>query len=377
MSEGGTLRLDEALVAAGLAPSRARARDMILRGTVTVSGQTETRPGRRVQPDAALAVSDAGARYVSRAALKLIAGARCLRVRPGRADGARSRRVDRRVYAGAARARRCACHRGRCRARAARCVARERSAHHAARRAERPRPLGPSIWRSGQIGAIVADLSFISLRLALPPALALAAPGAWGVFLVKPQFEVGREHLGKGGIVRDAERRRARQQRRSPAGWRADTGWQRRRPPPLAHPRRRRQPGVPARGAAWLRSSPSTRSAIAATASSAPATGAGYVPFTLPGERVAIERDGERARLIEVLEPSPGRVDAALPAFRNMRRLRAADDAARRDARASSATSWWPRSAARASSRTLPRRSASIRPADAAPCSLRCASAAG
>jgi 23S rRNA (cytidine1920-2'-O)/16S rRNA (cytidine1409-2'-O)-methyltransferase len=55
----------------------------------------------------------------------------------------------------------------------------------------------------GQVAAMVADVSFISLRLALPRALALVAPGGWGVFLVKPQFEVGREGLGKGGIVRD------------------------------------------------------------------------------------------------------------------------------------------------------------------------------
>ena len=51
--------------------------------------------------------------------------------------------------------------------------------------------------------AIVADLSFISLKLALPPALAMAETAAWLIALVKPQFEVGREHLGKGGIVRD------------------------------------------------------------------------------------------------------------------------------------------------------------------------------
>jgi len=51
--------------------------------------------------------------------------------------------------------------------------------------------------------AIVADLSFISLKLALPSALALAAPDAWLIALVKPQFEVGREHVGKGGIVKD------------------------------------------------------------------------------------------------------------------------------------------------------------------------------
>ena len=53
--------------------------------------------------------------------------------------------------------------------------------------------------------AIVADVSFIGLKLALPPALDMAAPGAWAVALVKPQFEVGRLWVGKGGVVRDAE----------------------------------------------------------------------------------------------------------------------------------------------------------------------------
>lgn len=51
--------------------------------------------------------------------------------------------------------------------------------------------------------AIVADLSFISLKLALPPALNMAAPDAWLIALVKPQFEVGKENVGKGGIVKD------------------------------------------------------------------------------------------------------------------------------------------------------------------------------
>jgi len=53
------------------------------------------------------------------------------------------------------------------------------------------------------VDAVVADVSFISLRKALPAALALATPGAWLVALVKPQFEVGRDGIGKGGIVRD------------------------------------------------------------------------------------------------------------------------------------------------------------------------------
>jgi 23S rRNA (cytidine1920-2'-O)/16S rRNA (cytidine1409-2'-O)-methyltransferase len=50
---------------------------------------------------------------------------------------------------------------------------------------------------------VVCDVSFISVRLALPPALRLAAPGWQAVVLVKPQFEAGREDVGKGGVVRD------------------------------------------------------------------------------------------------------------------------------------------------------------------------------
>lgn len=53
--------------------------------------------------------------------------------------------------------------------------------------------------------AIVADVSFIGLKLALPPALNMAAKSSWLVALVKPQFEIGRWAIGKGGIVRDAE----------------------------------------------------------------------------------------------------------------------------------------------------------------------------
>jgi 23S rRNA (cytidine1920-2'-O)/16S rRNA (cytidine1409-2'-O)-methyltransferase len=51
---------------------------------------------------------------------------------------------------------------------------------------------------------VVADVSFISLRLALPAALALATADAWLVALIKPQFEVGKGQVGKGGVVRDA-----------------------------------------------------------------------------------------------------------------------------------------------------------------------------
>ena len=52
---------------------------------------------------------------------------------------------------------------------------------------------------------VVCDVSFISVRRALPPALVLAAPGWEAVVLVKPQFEAGRADVGKGGVVRDPE----------------------------------------------------------------------------------------------------------------------------------------------------------------------------
>ena len=60
------------------------------------------------------------------------------------------------------------------------------------------------------VGAVVADVSFVSLTKVLPVPLTLTGAGAWLVALIKPQFEAGRRAVGKGGIVRDpAARRRA------------------------------------------------------------------------------------------------------------------------------------------------------------------------
>lgn len=53
------------------------------------------------------------------------------------------------------------------------------------------------------IGFVVSDVSFISLKLALPKALELSAPGAQCLLLVKPQFEIGREAIGRGGLLKD------------------------------------------------------------------------------------------------------------------------------------------------------------------------------
>ena len=72
---------------------------------------------------------------------------------------------------------------------------------------------------------IVADVSFISVRTALPPALALARPGWEALVLVKPQFEAGREDVGRGGVVRDPEThaRVLRQVAEAATEWGAET----------------------------------------------------------------------------------------------------------------------------------------------------------
>ncbi len=194
-------RLDLALVERGLAPTRARARDAVARGTVTVDGRIETRPAAPVAADTVIALDDPAARWVSRAALKLVgaldgfalspAGCVCLDV--GASTGGFTQvLLDR----GAKHVTAIDVGHGQ--------LAEVVAADPRVRSIEglNARDLGPEHLDVAP-DFVVADVSFISLTLALPPALRLAAPGAKGVFLVKPQFEVGREGLGKGGIVRD------------------------------------------------------------------------------------------------------------------------------------------------------------------------------
>ena len=201
-SDPDRVRLDVALVERGFVATRARARDAILRGRVTVEGRPATRPALAVPRDAAIAVDDPAAPYVSRAALKLVAaldtfgfaadGVVALDV--GAATGGFTQvlleRGARRVYA-------VDVGHGQLDPRLAadpRVVSREGVNARDFTAADVGEP----------VGAVVVDVSFISLKLVLPAVLASAAPLAWGVFLVKPQFEVGRKNLGKGGIVRDA-----------------------------------------------------------------------------------------------------------------------------------------------------------------------------
>jgi 23S rRNA (cytidine1920-2'-O)/16S rRNA (cytidine1409-2'-O)-methyltransferase len=72
---------------------------------------------------------------------------------------------------------------------------------------------------------VTCDVSFISVRTALPPALALARSGWEALVLVKPQFEAGRDEVGKGGVIRDPEvhRRVVREIAESALGWPAET----------------------------------------------------------------------------------------------------------------------------------------------------------
>lgn len=195
------IRLDQLLVARGLLPSRARARDAIARGCVTVAGQTAGKPGLEVPVDAAIAITDPAARYVSRAALKLVAaldtfgfspeGRACLDV--GASTGGFTEVL---LERGAARVHAVDVGHGQLAQSLAadpRVVSLEGVNARALSRAEVPDP----------VGAVVVDVSFISLELVAGPALALAGANAFAVLLVKPQFEVGREAIGKGGIVKD------------------------------------------------------------------------------------------------------------------------------------------------------------------------------
>lgn len=201
-STEGALRLDIALVERGLAPTRARARDAILRGHVTVNGVLAAKPSLSVEADTAIAVDDPAAAYVSRAALKLVAGLDRFGYSPngrvaldlGASTGGFTQVL---LERGAGKVFAVDVGHGQLDpdfANDPRVISRE---------GLNARDLVASDIGE-TVGAIVADVSFISLKLVLPPALSLAAADAWGIFLVKPQFEVGPDKVGKGGIVRDA-----------------------------------------------------------------------------------------------------------------------------------------------------------------------------
>lgn len=202
-----SIRLDQALVARGLVATRARARDAVLRGHVAVDGRIVDKPSLAVSPDVALSIDDPAADYVSRAALKLIAGLDQFGYDPaGRTAldlGASTGGFTEVLLArGATRVHAFDVGHGQLHPR----LMSDPRVH--SREGFNVRDL--TAEDIGEpIDAVVCDVSFITLRLALAPALGIAAPGSFGVFLVKPQFEVGKDGIGKSGLVRNVDEGKA------------------------------------------------------------------------------------------------------------------------------------------------------------------------
>jgi 23S rRNA (cytidine1920-2'-O)/16S rRNA (cytidine1409-2'-O)-methyltransferase len=202
------MRLDALLAQRGLFETRSRAAASVLAGEVRIgaNGARASKPGALVASDVELSVDDAP-RYVSRGGIKLanalagtdiaVAGRRCLDA--GASTGGFT---DCLLQAGAAAVVALDVAYGELSWRLRgdpRVTVIER--YNARNLHVDALPYAPDL--------IVADLSFISLRLVLPALLACAAPRFDALLLVKPQFEVGRGLVGRGGVVRDPALRRA------------------------------------------------------------------------------------------------------------------------------------------------------------------------
>lgn len=201
---GKTQRLDLLLLSRNLFASRSRARDAVERGTVTVDGKVVTKPSATVAETAEIGIDDPAKAYVSRAALKLVAaldgfglspeGRTCLDV--GASTGGFTEVLLKR---GAAHVISVDVGHGQMHERL-----------KANPRVTNIEGLNARAMTRDDIGGaafsmVVSDVSFISLKLALPPALEMAEPGSLAVLLVKPQFEAGREAISKAGLLKQPE----------------------------------------------------------------------------------------------------------------------------------------------------------------------------
>ncbi|MEI4271091.1 TlyA family RNA methyltransferase [Klenkia sp. LSe6-5] len=196
-------RLDAELVRRSLARSREHAQTLIADGLVLVAGQPATKPSTGVEAGTPLVVrpDPAGPSWVSRGAHKLIGALDAFDVDPA------GRRV---LDAGAS----TGGFTEVCLSRGAREVVAvdvgygelawslRTDARVAVHERTNVRTLAPE-QIGGPVDLVVADLSFIGLRLVLPALLACTHPDGELLPMVKPQFEVGRERLGSGGVVRD------------------------------------------------------------------------------------------------------------------------------------------------------------------------------
>ena len=194
-------RLDQLLVARGLCDSREQGKRLILAGEVLVNDTPVTKAGQLVPDDATLRVKQQP-KYVSRGGFKLegalnhfcipVEGATCLDI--GASTGGFTD---------------CLLQRG-----AEKVYAYDVGTNQLVWKLRSdPRVISRENFnvrhmKAGDVGEtvdiIVADVSFISLTLVLPPALAVLKPNGNAIVLIKPQFELSREEIGKGGIVRDS-----------------------------------------------------------------------------------------------------------------------------------------------------------------------------
>ncbi|WP_197319319.1 TlyA family RNA methyltransferase [Saccharomonospora sp. NB11] len=198
-------RLDAELVRRGLARSREHASSLITEGRVTVRGLVAKKPATSVEADVAIVVrTDDDPNWASRGAHKLLGALEEFTPRGLRVEGRRC--LDAGASTGGFTD--VLLRRG-----AASVIAADVGRgllDWRLRTDERVTVLDKTNVRSltpdaidGVVDLVVADLSFISLRLVLPALAACAATGADLLPMVKPQFEVGRQRLGSGGVVRD------------------------------------------------------------------------------------------------------------------------------------------------------------------------------
>jgi 23S rRNA (cytidine1920-2'-O)/16S rRNA (cytidine1409-2'-O)-methyltransferase len=205
------VRLDEAVVARGLADSRAVAQRLIMAGSVRVNGQLCDRASRKVAEDDIVEVA-AAPRFVSRGGDKLDTAIEDLAEDISALGVAIAGAVAIDVGASTGGFTDCLLQRG-----AAHVIAVDvgyGQLHQRLREDDRvtvlertnARHLEPNMLRGAAPDLLVCDASFIPLRTVLPAPIACMRPGFWGMVLCKPQFEAGRERInsaGKGGVIRD------------------------------------------------------------------------------------------------------------------------------------------------------------------------------
>jgi 23S rRNA (cytidine1920-2'-O)/16S rRNA (cytidine1409-2'-O)-methyltransferase len=201
MSGAGKQRADQLLVDRGLADSRARAQALIRAGRVFVGERRVDKPGDTLAADSALDLRGLDHPWVSRGGIKLAHGLDAFGLDPaGRValdiGASTGGFTDVLLQKGATKVYAVDVGYGQLDWKLRnddRVVVLEKTNARALTAEQVPEP----------VDAIVCDASFIGLRTVLPAALALAAPGAWLIALIKPQFEAGRDQVGKGGVVRD------------------------------------------------------------------------------------------------------------------------------------------------------------------------------